>query len=374
MKEKAKSRARANSVSTGSRPTIVDVARRAKVSVATVSNALTGRRSVDPVTGAHVKATARELGYMPNLRARRLRTGRADTIAIFSSMPFAIAGGRARLGFLMEVAAAAATQALQSGIALILIPPVENSRPPLDDLHIDGALVVEPAAQDPDVALLKTRGIPVVAIGRQAAAQDIPFVDLRSYDAARLLLDHLRAQAARRIALMIGLQVRNSYAEAERAHRDFAAKHRMRPVIRRVDELGGEAAGCEAALALLREHPELDAICATVDVFAVGAAAAAAQLGRTVPDDLKLATRYNGLRAQQCDPPLTALDLHLDEVAVAGVELLLEHMRAGETRGSIRGPMPTVVPRISSTKAGPEFQGRSPTHRRTTRALPALQD
>src|SRR5262245_14035982 len=105
-----------------SRPTIVDIARRVGMSAATVSNALTGRRPVDPETRERIQAAARELGYSPNLRARRLRTGRADTIAIFSSMSFAVAGGRARLGFTMEIAATAAQRAMEKGIALILVP------------------------------------------------------------------------------------------------------------------------------------------------------------------------------------------------------------------------------------------------------------
>src|SRR5277367_969704 len=68
------------------KPTIIDVARLASVSPATVSNALNGRPNVDAKTRDRVLAAVRKLGYTPNLRARRLRTGRADTIAIFSSM------------------------------------------------------------------------------------------------------------------------------------------------------------------------------------------------------------------------------------------------------------------------------------------------
>jgi len=65
-----------------SRPKIVDVARAAGVSPATVSNALTENRHVDPLTRERVKAAAKRLGYTPDLRAQRLRTGRANTIAI----------------------------------------------------------------------------------------------------------------------------------------------------------------------------------------------------------------------------------------------------------------------------------------------------
>ena len=50
------------------------------------------------------------------------------------------------------------------------------------------------------------------------------------------------------------------------------------------------------------------------------------------------------------EPPLTALDLHLDRVAVLGVELLLARMRGGKSRNSVPAPLPTLVPRLSSAK------------------------
>ncbi len=333
------------------RATILDVAALAGVSPATVSNALTGRRPVDSVTRERVAAAALATGYTPNLGGRRLRTGRADTIAILSSMPFAIAGGRARMGFLMEVAAAAAVRALESGIALILVPPLERARAPLADLNIDGALVIEPLAADPDIVLLQHRGIPVVSLGRPGGAPEVPFVEIHSHEGTRLLLEHLRAQGSRQIALMVGAAPRHSYAEAERAYAGFAAATTMPPVIVRVPETGGEAAARAAAAALLRERPGLDALLVAVDAFAVGARAAAADLGLAVPDRLRIATRYDGVLARDCDPALTALDLNLDRLATLGVDLLLDHVAGGRSRSMAEGPLPSLKARQSTAGA-----------------------
>ncbi|MFC6519069.1 LacI family DNA-binding transcriptional regulator [Undibacterium arcticum] len=65
------------------RLTIRDVAREAGVSLTTVSHSLNDRGYVDPATRAKVKRIAEQLGYRPNLRAQRLRTGRANCIALF---------------------------------------------------------------------------------------------------------------------------------------------------------------------------------------------------------------------------------------------------------------------------------------------------
>ena len=62
--------------------TIIDVARRAQVSVGTASNALTGRRPVRESTRQRVQAAADELGYRPNLVARSLIQRRTGTIGL----------------------------------------------------------------------------------------------------------------------------------------------------------------------------------------------------------------------------------------------------------------------------------------------------
>jgi DNA-binding LacI/PurR family transcriptional regulator len=100
---------------------------------------------------------------------------------------------------------------------------------------------------------------------------------------------------------------------------------------------------------MLAQHRDLTALFVSVDAFAVGARRAAADLGIDVPGRLKLATRYDGNLARECDPPITALDLHLDQVASLAVDLLFERI-SGQTRPrqSVDGPPATLVPRQSS--------------------------
>ncbi len=332
-----------------SRPTIIDVAREAGVSVTTVSHSLNDRGFVDPATRARVKETARSLGYRPNRHAQRLRTGDAHTIVLFSSMPFAVSAGPSRLGFLMEVAAVAAAAALTRSLALVLAPPAESAHLPLDVLDVDGALVIEPALRDRNVDFLVGRGVPIVSIGKQPGdAHPLPFVDIHSALTVRLLLQHLHAQGARRIALMIGSECRNSYIEAEAAYREFARETAATCLIARAEESGGEDAGYAESVRLLSESPEIDAICAPVDAFAVGAIRAIAETGRRVPNEVKVVTRYDGLRARSCVPPLTAVDLHLDQVASLAVQLLFEHLHGDTRRLVVAGPEPTLIARESS--------------------------
>ncbi|MEU7278518.1 LacI family DNA-binding transcriptional regulator [Streptomyces sp. NPDC045431] len=334
-------------------PTIADVAKAAAVSRTTVSHALNGLGKVDPRTRERIKKVAAELGYRPNLRAQRLRRGEAKAIALASSMPFAVAGGPSRLGFYMEVAAAAAERALVHGYALVLVPPVRTGSP-LYSVDIDGAIVVEPDRDDVAVAQLRERGLPYVALGRPVAAGDeAPYVDLRAGLVAALLLDHLREQGARHPALIVGAGARHSTVDARAAYERAAAEHGWAPVVATAPEQGGEEAGYAACAALLAEHPDVDAVCALVDVFAVGAVRAIRDAGRRVPDDIMVVTRYDGLRARTCEPPLTAVDLHLDRAADDAVELLLGRLRGEPTASVATPPEPRVVPRASSLRRTP---------------------
>jgi DNA-binding LacI/PurR family transcriptional regulator len=331
------------------RPTIKDVAQAARVSLTTVSHALNDRGYVDPDTRARVKRVAAELGYRPNLRAQRLRTGRANSIALLSSMPFAVAGGSSRLGFMMEVAAVAAEAALQRGQALILVPNLEGSRQLIDELDIDGALVVEPVADDPQVRRLRERGVAVVSIGRLAdEGMAIPQIDLQAAATGELLLEHLLAQGARRIALLVGSQQRHSYVEMERVYTAFIRRHRFPRMVAKADEYGGEEAGKAACRELLADYPDIDAICVPVDAFATGAIAALQEAGRGVPGDVMVATRYDGLRAKNANPPLTAVNLHLEQVSALAVELLFQHIQGDSARQTVAGPAPELVARRSS--------------------------
>lgn len=330
------------------RPKIVDVAKAAGVSPTTVSHALNRRGQVDPRTREKVIEVARRLGYRPHLGAQRLRTGAVRQIALISSMPFSIAGGPSRLGFFMEVASSAAETALTRGYALVLVPPLETL-PTLDDLDIGGAVVVEPQQDDEVTLRLAERGVPVVSIGEQpGSGPRVPHVQLHADYCARLLLEHLRERGAGNIALMAGAQPRESAVAACREYEAFARSSGMAHRVVLVDEAEGEEGARRQMAELLERAPQVDGVCAMVDTFATGVVRAVRESGRAVPGDVRVATRYDGIRARTSEPPLTAVDLHLDETAAAAVGLLLRVLSGEDTPSSADVPLPILVPRASS--------------------------
>jgi DNA-binding LacI/PurR family transcriptional regulator len=208
-------------------------------------------------------------------------------------------------------------------------------------------------ARDAHLEHFRRLGVPAVSIGRPPGRRPgVPFVDLRSGPTVTLLLEHLWGQGASRIGLVVGAERRTSHVEGEAAYRAFAAERGMPPVAALVDEASGEAGGRSAVHELLRQHPQLDGLCVPVDVLAVGALAALEDAQRRVPDDVVVATRYDGIRARTATPALTAVDLHLEDVGRAAIDLLFEHLTGDAERTSVTAPLPALVVRASSLRRG----------------------
>lgn len=329
------------------RVTVVDVARHAGVSPGTVSNAISGKRKVDGETRKRIDAAIAELGYVPNLAARGMRTGRANTIAVFSSMPTAVAAGASKLGFLMEVAASAAEAALQHNMALVLIPPIEDPAAVFQATPLDGAILLEPEGDDPVLALLRERAIPTVVVG-QTEREGIPCIRLDYEAMADMLIDHLLEAGATSILHVAG-------SSARRSNEVFASVYRARmtraglPVrIIEVSEVDAEA-GAQTAIATEIAHgAPFDGVLVPIDAMATGVMAGLRAAGLDVPGDVQVVTRYDGLRARSESPPLTALDLHLDAVAKAATAELLSLIDGGAAARSDPIPAPDLQRRASS--------------------------
>nr|WP_239528524.1 substrate-binding domain-containing protein [Microbacterium esteraromaticum] len=258
-------------------------------------------------------------------------------------MPSAVSAGVSRLGFFTELAVGCAETALVNGYTLVLTPPDQQNV--LDRLDIDGAILLEPVESDQLASELTTRGIPFVTIG---AALGPDNVDLHHDETARLLFEHFAERGARAPGILIGSSGRESQRIFHEHYLALAAREGFPPVVAIVDERKGESAGAAATERMLAEHPEIDAIGVPVDAFATGAVRAAQASGRVVGDDLLIATRYDGVRAQTSTPALTAFDLHLSQVSSAAVSLLLQRLGAVPHAEPAAPPLPTLRPRAST--------------------------
>ncbi len=321
------------------RVTIRDVADAAGVSITTVSHSLNGKGRLPEATRDRVRAIAAELGYRPQDTARRLAERRSGLIGLaVSEYSPGSAFSLTHFDYFLQLMGAATETALERGYALVLVSAA-SSRDRLLDLDLEGAIIVDPLDHDQVLLDLDREDIPVVTTGR---APDDPardwWIDNDHVAGTLSVLRHLERQGARRIALLTTPPV-NSYArDCLVAYERWCAEHAAEPVVSTAGGDLAEAAGFEAATALLRRQHPPDAIYATLDRLAVGVLLAASARGVRVPDDLLVAGCTDSDAARFSQPALTTLNLHPEQIGHQAVEML-----AGRIEGRAQTPRQAVV-------------------------------
>jgi DNA-binding LacI/PurR family transcriptional regulator len=338
-------------MATGERPTVRDVAAVAGVSLTTVSHALNGKGRVDARTRARVIDAAKRIGYRANPTARSLRSGRTGILALVLPMIGADAHRNEALGldFYIRLAGAAAAAAAASDHALLLPPPLRQVAD-LQDLPVDGGIVVDPAANDPSLGLFDALGLPVVTVERDPARPGADwFVASDNAANTRTVLDHLEANGARRIALLAPQTTAAWVSETRETYAAWAAGRDREPIVVSVRHERLEGSAYTSTAELLDRPDRPDAIYAVSEPYATGALRAARERGLRVPDDLLLVAGVDSHEASTGDPPITALDLHPDEQAAIAVELLVA--RVGDREADVPRTVPgTLCVRSSSVR------------------------
>lgn len=305
------------------RVSITDVARAAGVSITTVSHSLNGKGRVKEDTRQHVREVAARLGYRAHPVAAQLAGRRTGSLAFAISTTGDELIPPTDYEYFRDLMDAAAEAALLRGYRLTLMP---STAPPDEWAHmaIDGAVLVDPVANDPIVHALDEQGVRVVTTGRDPARPDRYWVDNDHAKATRMVLDHLAAQGAKRIALVNSTYPHSYAIDTGTAYEQWCAARGLEPLVAHVSAALDESAGYSAALELLRADPRPDAIHAVLDRLALGVMLAARGEGVAVPDELLVSATTDSLASRMARPALTVVSLQPDEIGKLAVELLIE--------------------------------------------------
>ncbi len=340
--------------------TLSQVAQRAGVTSATVSNVLRQRGKVGAETRARVLAAVEELGYRPHLTARALAEGRAPTLALMVS---SIANP-----FYPEFALAAEQAARQHGRFLIVCntnDDPEISRAYLEQIAgtlSDGVLVMNAKLQFDDLRMTQRRGAPVVLCMWEKPHEPpgLPCVAVDFHLAGALAARHLVELGHRRIGVIVGGGASCIHAERERGFVDeLAALGQAGAAVATVYADDTVEGGHQAATALLTATPGLTAIFATNDLPALGAMHAAADLGLKVPEQLSVIGITDIQLARQSRPALSTVAVPTAEAAALAIGLLLELIAQPAGAAPVRVCSPPRLVQRAST-AGPAAGGAGP--------------
>lgn len=323
--------------------TSFDVAAAAGVSQSTVSRALRNLDSVSPETRERVLGAAAQLGYLPDLRAARLRQATTGCIALVLLVP--AGAGRAALNpFYYDLVSAIEAAAAREGRRILLsfqdaaagFDSEFEQRREADGLIVVGSAVNAEGWAHFTAAAMQGRHV----VGWGSPHDDLPVVRADNRDGARQAVEHLIGIGRRRIAFAgPGWQQHAAYAERREGYLSALAAHGLEPIDASPAAAGErEDQGAAAIDWLIATAPDIDALFAASDLVALGALRALRAHRRRVPEDVAV-IGFDGIQGvRHCDPALTTV---AQDVAGAGEALVAALLRRieGAPGASFRVPV-----------------------------------
>ena len=303
-----------------------DVAHAAGVSIATVSHVLRGTKKVSAAVSERVRDAALNLGYVPNLQASALRTGRTQTLGVLLpdlSNPFfpallqALAPAARAAGLVLMVHEAENDADLElmglerlaaSKVAGLIWVPVDVNAP-----HAAYSEQEHPAAGG------LPSGLPVVTIDRPVAGTDAVVAD--HAQGGRLMAAHLKVLGHGRVAVLSGPANLPSSRGRKRGFLEELA-----PLLPVWECEAGFTAELPGEARRLLGAGNYDAVACANDSLAIGVVRFLTQLGIRVPEDVSVIGFDDIPWAQLMDPPLTTVRQPLAAMGTAAVRLLLERI------------------------------------------------
>jgi len=340
------------------RITMDDVARKAQVSIMTVSRVINNKDEVSPATRRRVLKIIDSLGYRPSGIARGLATKRTAALGVVVpdiANPF-FAG----------IVRGAENHAYADGYSVFLCNTNEDPARELAVLHsleekrIDGLILCASRLSEEKLAVVGEHFPEVVLMLRHLEHDSIHSVLVDDRLGGQILTRHLIRSGHRKIGFLAG------------PAKSYSGKCRVRGYKAAMKEAGFPVNpqwvvngapyvqhGKESARKLLTSFPELTALLCFNDLVAVGAIQACAQLGRSIPQDMAITGFDDIPLASLVTPTLTTCRIPQDTLGESAMQMLLNSIKGSNgTRKKVL-IRPELIVRESAPQPGGKRNAQS---------------
>jgi DNA-binding LacI/PurR family transcriptional regulator len=316
--------------------TLEHVAREAGVhtaTAATILNGAGGNTRVSAETRARVMEVAARLGYRPNRMAQSLRRQKSHTIGLL--------GGSVENPFFAHLATRLERVLLEAGYELVMAMDMglyRDDRTLLETLisrGVDGIVYWNGRATEGRHLAEAGVAVPVTIIGYPSDQLDSVAPDFAL--GADMAVRHLAAMGRKRIAYFCPSESRLLWTgeRREAAYREAVLTSGGTPrIISYESALFDVGCAREAAETVGRSAIVPDALFCFNDIAALGAMMGFRRAGLTIPEDVALAGFDNIPLGAELDVPLTTLDMPIEDVCQAAVQLITKRL----------GPTPSPTP------------------------------
>jgi LacI family transcriptional regulator, galactose operon repressor len=329
----------------GAQASIKDVARKARVSIASVSRVMNGHGNVGQETRERVLAAVRSLQYVPHSGARSLITQRTNVVGVL--LPDL--HGEFFSELIRGIDAVARVRRLQlllsstHGDAAELAVAIRAMRG-----RVDGLLVMSPHV---DAALLDKNlpsALPIVLINSPLEDTRHSTLTIDSYRGARAMVSHLAGRGHRRIAHVAGPELNFDAQQRRRGYLDEMASCLPRVVPQVLPGDFSERSGYLAGRNLVAQPDRPEAVFAANDVIAIGCVVAFREAGLRVPEDIAVAGFDDIPLASLVSPALSTVRVQIAELGRSALEQLLLGIESPtRARPVSRALVPEIVVRES---------------------------
>jgi DNA-binding LacI/PurR family transcriptional regulator len=318
---------------------IRDVARRAGVSIATVSRTVNHISTVNEELARKVWKAIDEVGYLPNTQARALVSGRSKLLGLIVS--------EITNPFFPELIQEFENLAVEQGYEVLIgstnYDPArtESLMRRLLQRNVDGVAVMTFGVEEELVQRLVEREFPLVFVDAGPELPNIRLVQPDYAEGIRQAVQHLAALGHRQIAFISGpLEQRSPKARREAFLKSMAEVGLTAPPEHLVEGTHTMEGGIVAMEKLLTVKELPTAVMCSNDMTAIGALHALYRTTHRVPDDISVVGFDDIHLAQFVLPPLTTVQMACRDLAVAAVEALRagiepEHPKQGRREWKI---------------------------------------
>ncbi|MFN3134455.1 MAG: LacI family DNA-binding transcriptional regulator [Candidatus Kryptonium sp.] len=308
--------------------TIKDVAKKAKVSVSTVSRVINQNYPVSEKTKRKVLKAIQELNYSPNLTARSLVLKKTHTIGVVLPDMHG--------DFFSEIIKEIDKKAREFGYHVLLTSSHSNLQE-LDEVlisllngKVDGMIIMNPTLKSIYVETRLLRKIPLVLLNCCGDIQNSDVILIDNYTGAYNLTKHLIKHGHEKIAIITGPPDNFDSIERLKGYKDALKDAGITPSPE--FEFHGDFtkdSGYEIMKSILSLSTKPTAIFALNDDMAIGAIQYAKKIGLKIPADIAIVGFDDIPMAEHINPSLTTVRVPMDKVGSMAAEKLFERIEKG---------------------------------------------
>jgi DNA-binding LacI/PurR family transcriptional regulator len=313
---------------------IEDIARAAEVSTATVSRVLNNPSQVRPVTREKIRAIINQLGYKPNYVAQSLMKGYTDSVGLLVSYH--------TNPYFTTIVDAISSILIKRGIFLYLCNcenNVESEKEYTEELfrrNIDALIVLEtPSLNTKDNFFIHQKfNHPVILINQHLEPYGDNYIVRCDQKPGILeIFNYIENNRLYPFILFNGSNNSYSFILKDMLFDEWKKKAHLsdREVInfpvKKIFDSNDENIVwyiCEIIKELIKSGKRPRSIFAANELMALGVLAAARELSIAIPEELAVVGIDNTILARVSTPPLSTIDLHMNEIGIKAAELYLK--------------------------------------------------